>query len=415
MDSLIFSRPPFFTVPTTDMRFILQRHRFWIMALLMGLGAFVTFGQAMAQTDPALSGAADPAIITTEEPAASMPEDNADLPPEALIPTLPDTPAGDSTAPPLVPDAAAMPPVEVPSSAETAASLPAAPAAESAAAAATPVSASGAAPLTAAPAATQPAPAEKTEVHETVVPVIPALPPGETSEDNLFFDADALVPEGEMAIKAGPRKVNPVNQPGSKLVIVTKDAKADSPRATLVSAQRALQLGLYDSALEIYETLYQKNPKDPNVLLGRAIAMQRLGRDEAAVAAYGELLDQVPDNMDARINMYGIVGKRYPAVALQQLLGLWDKNPTQIGVIAQVAVIQANLGRYGDALKSLGVAASLDPNNPAHIFNMAVISDKGGNKKDAIALYERALEIDTMTGARTIPRDAVFQRLAELR
>lgn len=272
-------------------------------------------------------------------------------------------------------------------------------------------------PLTMMPPQAAPAesPMETTEATETIVPIIPALPAGEAAEDNLFFDADALVPQGEMGVKGGPNKVNPVTQPGSKLVIVTKEASADSPRATLVSAQRAMQLGRYDSALEIYETMLQKSRKDPNALLGRAIALQRLGRDEAAVSAYGDLLDIQPENMDAKVNMYGLVGKRYPAVALQQLLTLWDRNQSNVGIIAQIAVIQANLGRYGDALKSLGIAASLEPSSPAHIFNMAVISDKGGNKKDAVALYEKALDLDTMTGARAIPREAIFDRLAALR
>jgi Tfp pilus assembly protein PilF len=58
----------------------------------------------------------------------------------------------------------------------------------------------------------------------------------------------------------------------------------------------------------------------------------------------------------------------------------------------------------------------MEPQNAGHVFNMAVIADRAGDKKQAITYYEEALEIDTLYGSgRSIPRDAVFERLAELR
>ena len=47
---------------------------------------------------------------------------------------------------------------------------------------------------------------------------------------------------------------------------------------------------------------------------------------------------------------------------------------------------------------------------------MAVIADKAGDKKQAISYYEKALEIDTINGGgRSIPREVVYERLAQLR
>jgi Flp pilus assembly protein TadD len=250
---------------------------------------------------------------------------------------------------------------------------------------------------------------------EMEVPVVPAIPPAKIDENTLFFDSESLVPEGEM--KTGvPREVNPSVEPGSKLIVVTKDSGANSMQARLVSAQRAMILGRYDSALRIFEEMYAKNKKDPNVLLGRAIAMQKIGNTDSAIQAYQELLDVKPGNVDAELNMLGLMGKQYPAVALQRLMSLRDKNPDNPGVLAQIAVAQGRLGQYPEAMQSLGMAAAIDKNNASHLFNMAVIADRMGDKSKAIQYYQDALETDTIYGGgESIPREAVYERLAQIR
>ncbi|MGB4106957.1 MAG: tetratricopeptide repeat protein [Alphaproteobacteria bacterium] len=249
----------------------------------------------------------------------------------------------------------------------------------------------------------------------TDVNVIPALPADKSADENLFFDADTLVPTGEMGANA-PRKVNPALQPASKLIVVTKDHGPGSRQAQLVSAERAITLGRYDSALEIYNALYAKNSRDPSIVLGRAVALQHLGMYDEAINAYEELLDLRPENVQAQINMLGLMGQQYPAVALQRLSELREKEPQNVAVVGQMAVLQANMGQFDEALKYLGMAASLEPNNASHMYNMAVVADLSGKKDSAVQFYEQALEVDSIYGgSRSIPRDAVFERLARLR
>jgi Flp pilus assembly protein TadD len=249
----------------------------------------------------------------------------------------------------------------------------------------------------------------------TTVSEVPALPAGEVAEDKLFFDSESLVPTGEMRTSA-PRKVNPQLEPASKLIVVKKNAGAGTPQAQLVSANRAIQLGRYDSALRIYNEMYKKNSRDPNVLFGRAVALQKLGQTDEAIHAYEQALDASPENPEAQINMLGLIAERYPAVALQRLNAMTEDYPDDVRLLAQIAIVQARLGHYSEALSSLGVAASLDQNNASHVFNMGVIADRAGNKKDAIAYYEKALEVDAVYGgSRTVPRDSIYERLAQLR
>lgn len=254
------------------------------------------------------------------------------------------------------------------------------------------------------------------EVTDNKVVPIPTLTEEVNPDENLFFDAESLVPTGEMGRKGGPKKVNPRLEPASKFIVVKKNFGPKSKDAQLVSADRALKLGRYESALEIYETLYAKNKRDPNVLMGRAVALHHLGRTEEALRAYETLLDVKPENIDARVNMLGVLGQRFPAVALRQLMDLREKNSNHVGLVAQIAVVQAQMGQYDDAIRYLGVAASMEPGNATHVFNMAVIADRAGNKKDAVKFYEEALEKDTLSGSgQDIPRDTIFERLAQLR
>lgn len=230
-----------------------------------------------------------------------------------------------------------------------------------------------------------------------------------------FFDAEALVPQGEMS-KQGPKRVNPALQPASKLITVRKNAGPDAVSSQLVSAERALSLGLNDSALEMFDALYLTNRRDPRVLMGRAVAFQNLGQFDEAMRAYEELEALDPRNVDVKVNMLGLLATKYPAIALRRLVELREQHPTHVGVVAQLAVTEANVGDFESALKHLGVAASMEPNNASHIFNMAVIADRVGQTSTAISFYEQALEVDTVYGSgRSVPRDAIYERLANIR
>lgn len=235
-------------------------------------------------------------------------------------------------------------------------------------------------------------------------------------DDGMYYDSESLVPSTEMGRKSGPSRSNPSLEPASKLIVVKKNYGAHAQQSQIVAAQRAMALGRYSSALEIYDRIYQTSKRDPNILLGRASSLQHVGREDEAIQAYQELLDIKPDNLEAKINMLGLMSRRYPAVALEQLNDLRQKNPGHAGIAAQLAVVNAELGRYDEAIQYLGVAYGLEPNNANHLYNMAVIADRGGHKTEAIKYYEKSLEVDLVHGGgKTIPRDSVFERLARLR
>jgi Flp pilus assembly protein TadD len=273
-----------------------------------------------------------------------------------------------------------------------------------------------------------PAPSPLPEVVVAPVPAVPpsgdqgssrgegvTVPPGE-GKDDLYYDSLPSPPTGTMAKSAGPRKVNPSLEPAQKFVIVKKTQDAGGLESLLVSANRALALGRYDAALDMFTRLYQKNPRDARILMGRAVSLQYAGRREAAIGAYDEILKLDPSSVEAKINRAGLVGVQYPAVALRDLLALRDQFPGHAGLAAQIGLMQAKLGNDAEAMQYLGAAASLESRNASHIYNMAVIADRMGDRAKAISLYEQALQLDggDTQGVR-VNREAVYARLSVLR
>lgn len=234
-----------------------------------------------------------------------------------------------------------------------------------------------------------------------------------------YYDANSLVPDSDLARAGatGPRKVDPKIEPGQKFVTVTKGESATSFEGQYVAATRALKLGRYAAAMEMFEQLHDRNPRDARVLMGLAVAQQGAGFTESASQTYESLLNVQPNNADAIVNLMGIMKAQYPSVTLQRLMELRNKYPMNAGVPAQIGLINAEMKNYGDALRFLEVAATMQPTNSSHLYNMAIVADHQGDTRSAIKYYERSLELDSAYGdaANSLPRDEIFDRLSVLR
>lgn len=233
---------------------------------------------------------------------------------------------------------------------------------------------------------------------------------------DLYYDSSAAVPGVGQANATGPRKADPLMEPASRFVVVKRIHGAKDTESMLVAAGRALKLERYDSAIEMYDRLYEKNRRDPRILMGRAVAYQKAGRTETALRSYEELLAIDHDNRDALLNMLGLLKGQYPEVSVRRLMALYGEYPDNAAVAAQIGIAQAEMGNMDEAMRYLGVARSLEPNNAQHIFNMAIVYDRAGQGRDAIGLYEQALEADAVYGdSHSVPRDRIYDRLSVLR
>ncbi len=398
--------------------------------------------QESAQTMPETAAAAEiaqPVPPPMPDPAAGTPAPEAVPSPEAAPATPPVTPEETAMLPVPAPEATPAPEQPpAPAAAEEPGFVPAEPPSadmpppvvEASDSVLPPTMPPADAPATGAPVAEPPP--SLADINAPAVPatdVTLATPPAESGQasaparaesplgdSDVYYDSALNVPTGTLATSVGPREVNPVVEPASKMVIVRRDAGPDTFEATLVSAGRALKLGRYEAALEMYNQLYKKSPRDERVLMGRAVAQQHSGLTESAIRSYEELLAVSPKNREATVNMMGLVSQQYPEVALRRLIDLYRDNPQNAGIAAQVGITSAKVGQYDEAMRYLGIAASIEPTKAEHIFNMAIATDRRGNKAEAVRLYEKALELDAVYGeSRSVPRSVIYDRLSVLR
>ncbi|MDD3021317.1 MAG: tetratricopeptide repeat protein [Alphaproteobacteria bacterium] len=252
----------------------------------------------------------------------------------------------------------------------------------------------------------------------------------EADKKDMFFDAPsgkilATLPAPSLDAKRGKyESIIVVNSPTKSSSKSSKKAAADNrldiQTTTLddrvVAASRALKLGRYDAAKNMYDELYTLNPRDPRVLMGRAILLQKIGEPDRAIAAYEEVLAVAPDNAEAIVNMAGLIRKVQPAMALSKLLDMRQKYPDNAAIAAQLGVAYADSGNLQDAYRYLDLATSMQPGNAQHYFNMAIIAERARDIPKAIGMYEKALEVDAIHGGgATINRDVIYDRLTRLR
>lgn len=230
-----------------------------------------------------------------------------------------------------------------------------------------------------------------------------------------YYDAGAIS-GNKLTGAPSPTLMDPRYQPGTRYVVARPAGSADSVKAQMIAADRALKLGRYVAALDLYEGLYKKNSKSRDVLMGLAVAQQQNGFTESAIATYEELLKVDPNNTDATVNMLGLIKQRYPAVAYRKLKELWERNGSNPGIAAQLGLASAQNGNLEGGIKYLAIAASLEPNNASHLYNLAVLADRAGFNDDAVEYYEQSLEVDAAYGGgRSVPRDQIYDRLSYLR
>lgn len=367
------------------------------------------------EPSPQVLGGSDEQPVTSPEMPMPTPVEQAVAAPSEELPVPPETQA--IAAEPIMPPMPTPEPAPAPATAPVAAPVAAPTPEPQPVVAEAPVTLPT--PDTAVLANPAPAPAPTASgVTETVSgsSVTTKLTPEPKSDEPDNYYSSQSVPTGPMANAVGPRKVDPVMEPASKLVISKKTVEAGGLEAQVASAARALELERYDAALEMYDQLYKKNQRDTRILMGRAVAQQKLGQDDVAILSYEELLNLVPNNTDAVVNMMGLIKKQYPAVALRRLTDLRDKFPGNAGIAAQLGMTYAEMGENQRAMQALGTAASLDPNNAQHVFNMAVVADRAGSKDMAVKYYEQALQTDAVYGGgKSIPRETIYDRLSKLR
>ncbi len=164
--------------------------------------------------------------------------------------------------------------------------------------------------------------------------------------------------------------------------------KPNDPAILMSMAQIAMKSGQYSEASRLLEN----NPalaEDPAALAVRAYSEHRLGRLEDAAVLYRKIIDRVPDNGDARLNLGILEAARGNLVEaeqeLQRAILLVDDKAQAYRCLG---FVQFDRGHYGEAAENLRRAVSLNSSDILARFKLAAALSKIGRPSDAVAQLE---------------------------
>ena len=264
---------------------------------------------------------------------------------------------------------------------------------------------------------TEPSDAEKAIVQNAAV--LDQLSPNTPGKESRPFDPNQAPPDQSHAMKTvdqlleQPAVIRPL--PPAWLT-VKKERAADDMDTHLVVAREALAQNNNVAALHLFSDLSEKYPKDRRILMGRAVALQKLGQDDQALAAYEAVLNSDPKNLEALTNMLGLLKKKDPKLALEKLEQLREAYPYNADITAQLGISCGAAGRYEEAMKYLDMADALSPGSAYVLYNKAVLYDKMGRSQQAGELYRQVIRLAADGQLdETLPLDAIKRRLAVLR
>jgi Flp pilus assembly protein TadD len=221
--------------------------------------------------------------------------------------------------------------------------------------------------------------------------------------------------------------IEPAGPPDGPVVVAHGAAHNPAVAAAVAVATPADQLRLLDragreallagdaaAALGIYERLSALFPDERTAMLGRALALEQLGRKDEARALYQIVLADDPDDLSARIALISLIAERAPGEALQLFRRLAPYHPRDARLPEQIGLILAAQNQLDGAIAELHRAAALDPANVRYQINLAVVQDRAGRTAAAIECYRAALRMAAESGAPTADLEGVAARLEHL-
>lgn len=241
---------------------------------------------------------------------------------------------------------------------------------------------------------------------------------GETMAERRPRDATGQRPDSRTTNGAEP--VRKARRTDDAPVVSRSDVRRSAgARDDLAARQRqaaqALRGGNPGAAAKAYYEVLDLAPRDPDALLGLAVAQQRLGLAPDARDTYGRLLDVEPDNDRALRNLVALSAQGEPAAAHERLDKLRRRYPGYAPLYAQLAAVQAGTGEMAAALASMRRAIQLAPRDIKFRYNLAVLYDRAGQPEAAARAYRQVLDAGAAGGeANDLPLRSVRRRLAYL-
>lgn len=212
-----------------------------------------------------------------------------------------------------------------------------------------------------------------------------------------FYKKDQSVKEtkSDYVLQAGDNQNDEFGRSESKgIKIVVVDSKLENLdlREKEKLAYNAVLISQYEVAVELYKQIIAREPNNNYSKFALAVVYQRMGQLSQAKKLYRNLLQNNPSNREEIVgNLLAIIIEESPRDALYLLSRLTTQSPKSSYILAQASIVYDRLKDYENASLLLERAISLDPNNVAYKYNLAIIYDKLERTNRALELYSEVV------------------------
>lgn len=180
--------------------------------------------------------------------------------------------------------------------------------------------------------------------------------------------------------------------------------RPDHVDAILLSGELLEDLDRPELATRAYRAVPRDNPNFYLAELGRATALRRAGREDAAIEVLDQLADAfptLPKIQASRGDHYRWQGRHREAVqAYGAALDLYSgEDPSKWFVFYARGMSQERLDNWPEAEADFRAALALNPDQPnlLNYLGYAMV-EKGQNLDEALTMIERAVELDSSSG-----------------
>lgn len=169
-------------------------------------------------------------------------------------------------------------------------------------------------------------------------------------------------------------------------------------------AKMAMAEGRYDEALQRFDRLVAKNPKDPVLVYERALLLIDAGRIDRAVNELRTVADAHPAFFDAQKMLGRVLLDRAGTdrakidEALKYLQAAFKLNQDDLGTGIAVSQLLVSTGRLAEAERVLAAMVERAPDQRALNYNYANVLTKLGRGNEARPYLERAVAADPTFG-----------------
>lgn len=178
---------------------------------------------------------------------------------------------------------------------------------------------------------------------------------------------------------------------------------------SISKANELLKEGNVDGAINMYNSILEKNPNSIPARLGVAKIYGELFKIKAAQREFERVLSQDPNNSDAHNGL----GMTYYRLTTSSNMAVRDKtgslyrlsseefkkaiesNPNNDEALANLGMIYQQQGRLEEAENNYRQALTINPNNSNANYRLGTIIYEKGDVDSAIAYYNKSLEVDS--------------------